>query len=73
MLRHSVVPRQFKESVMVPIVKDRNGDISDPDNYRGIALSSVLSKSFERLVLMKFDQLLHVRFNFVAGKVWMPK
>ena len=55
MLRHSVVPRQFKESIIVPIVKDKNGDASDPDNYRGIAVASVMSKLFERLMLTKFN------------------
>ena len=67
MLRHSVVPRQFKESIIVPIVKDKNGDASDPDNCRGIAVASVMSKLFERLVLTKFNHLLvtnELQFGF---------
>ena len=50
------MPRQFKESIIVPIVKDKNGDVSDPD--QGIAVASVMSKLFERLALTKFDHML---------------
>ncbi|XP_062510088.1 uncharacterized protein LOC134186186 [Corticium candelabrum] len=31
-LRHSVVPTQFLESYVVPVIKDKHGDGSDPDN-----------------------------------------
>ena len=44
MLRHSFVPKEFKESVVVPIIKDKNKDIANMDNYRGITVASVVSK-----------------------------
>ena len=40
-MKHGCVPDQWKESTIVPLLKDRNGDKSDPDNYRGITLSSI--------------------------------
>ena len=48
-------------------VKDKNGDASDPDNYRRIAVASVMSKLFERLVLTKLNHLLvtnELQFGF---------
>ena len=50
-LRHSFVPSQWLQSFIVPIIKDRKGDISNQDNYRGIAISCVTSKAFERVIL----------------------
>ena len=46
-LRHSVVPTQFLESYVVPVIKDKHGDASDPGNYRGIAVLSIISKVLE--------------------------
>ena len=57
-LRHSCVPHQFLRSYIVPIVKDKAGDSTDPDNYRGIALSSVTSKLFEHVLLERFRGIL---------------
>ena len=49
MLIRSHVPKTFSDTVLVPIVKDKNGDITDIDNYRPIAITSVASKVFEKL------------------------
>ena len=54
MLRHSFVPRQFQSGFMVPIVKDNHGNLSDPNNYRGITISPIISKVFEHLLKTVF-------------------
>ena len=36
---------------MVPLLKNKSGDVTDKNNYRAIALSSCLSKLFEFLIL----------------------
>ncbi len=36
---------------MVPLVKCKNGDLSDVNNYRAIALSNALSKLFEHVLV----------------------
>ena len=41
-------------SVIVPIAKDRHGDMGNPDNYKGIAISSVVSKALEHVILIKW-------------------
>jgi len=43
----------FGHSIIVPLVKDRSDDISKLTNYRGISLSSVISKVFEYCLIDK--------------------
>ena len=43
---------------MIPLVKDRNGDVCDVENHRGITASSVISKIFEFCLLSKCEDLL---------------
>ena len=50
-LRHSFVPEQFLTSYVVPVVKDKRGDTADMNNYRGISVSSVVSKVMETVVM----------------------
>ena len=45
-------------SVLIPIVKDKSGDVMDKGNYRPIALSSVISKAFEVLLLDRMEYCL---------------
>ena len=69
-LRHSFIPYQFLESHIVPIVKDKRGDMSSEENYRGIAISSVMSKVLERIILDRFQGVLGSRdqqFGFKRG------
>ena len=47
MMRHSFVPKQFRFSFMIPIIKDNNGNHSDVANYRGITISPIISKILE--------------------------
>ena len=41
------LPRGFTQSVMIPLVKNKSGDLSDINNYRAIAISPALTKLFE--------------------------
>jgi len=42
---HDYVPEHFGKGVVIPLVKDKGGDLSDPENYRGITISLSISKS----------------------------
>ena len=50
MLKHAFVPSQFRSGFMIPIIKDHQGDHSDPNNYRGITISPIISKLFEHIL-----------------------
>ena len=49
--------------VLVPIVKDKTGQISSKDNYRPIALASVMSKLIERIILERIETCLLTSSN----------
>ena len=49
---------------IVPVVKDKKGDLCNKDNYRPIAITSVFSKVFELVILDKYcDSLCHTSHN----------
>ena len=48
---HAYLPRPMNESLLVPIVKDKAGDIGSLSNYRAIALSTSISKLYELIIL----------------------
>jgi len=53
---HGYLPASFMNSTIVPLLKNKTGDITDPNNYRPIALSSMCSKVFERIILNRYDE-----------------
>ena len=56
---HGFLPSDLTDTVLVPIVKDKTGDISDKGNYRPIALASVISKVLEMALLVKLEKHLY--------------
>lgn len=58
MLMHGCVPNLFMNSSIRPIPKGHNLSTCDSSNYRGIAISSVFSKVFENVVLIRYRHLL---------------
>ena len=50
-MKHGFLPGAFMDCTIVPLIKNRNGDLSDTNNYRAIALSNAISKLFELLIL----------------------
>ena len=54
-LSHSFVPDAFGVGIVIPVVKNKHGDLSSVDNYRPITLSPVISKIFETFLLSKYS------------------
>lgn len=54
-LCHCYVPDDLIKTTVVPLMKNKSGDISDVNNYRAIALSNSLSKLLETLMLHCFQ------------------
>ena len=52
---HGVLPNSIMSVLLVPVLKDKAGKLNSIDNYRPIALASILSKVFERILLMKLE------------------
>ena len=62
-LIHGCVPTGLMETVIVPIIKDKKKSISDKDNYRPIAITSVISKVLENIILSYSSDNLHTTDN----------
>src|SRR5437867_345264 len=70
MLKYGCVPKDFGKGLLIPLLKDSSGDTSLCDNYRGITLSSTISKLFEYVILGKYWSHLHtdsLQFGFQKG------
>jgi len=68
-MQHGYVPKKFGNGVVVPILKDRLGDVSSLD-YRAITISNIISKVFESCLLEKFGDFLTnhaLQFGFKKG------
>jgi len=57
-IAHDVCPLDFCVSVMVPIPKNTKKSAQDSDNYRSIALGSILNKVLDKIIQLKCRQAL---------------
>ena len=60
---HGFLPSALMSIVLVPIIKNKAGNVNSKDNYRPIALASVLSKLVEYIMLNRMDDLLTTTYN----------
>ena len=57
-LVHGYIPHFLLVATLVPIVKDKLGDICSSKNYRSIAISSLLLKLIDWIIIDKYGHLL---------------
>ena len=62
-LSHGYLPHAIIETTIVPIVKNKCGNITDSNNYRPIALATIVSKLFESVLLLKCEYYLTTSAN----------
>ena len=66
MFKHSYLPVSMLDSVVVSLVKNKNGDLSDKNNYRPIALSSTISKV--NVISHRLEEYLWTTENLFGSK-----
>lgn len=54
-------PTSLKKAVVIPIIKDRRGDVNQLKNYRPISLLNFISKIIERVAINQLDS--YIRRN----------
>ena len=65
MLTHGHMPAELMKTAIIPIRKNRQGDTSDQNNYRPIAIVMALSKIFELCIMRKVEtQLITIDNQF---------
>ena len=57
------IPQECMQTVIVPICKNKNGNISDAGNYRPVSLATIDSKLFENFILSCISPLLATTDN----------
>ena len=57
------MPQYMINSVIVHLVKIKSGDLTGKNNYRPIALSSIASKVFEHIIILKLEEYLWTNDN----------
>ena len=70
MLKWGYVPDDFGDGILIPLLKDKNGDAGNFDDYRGITVSCAISKLFEYAVIVKYSALFvtdNLQFGFKSG------
>jgi hypothetical protein len=57
MLAHGIIPDEMCLSTVSPIPKNAKKSLQDSENYRAIALSSVIAKALDKILLYKIPAL----------------
>ena len=65
---HSYMSSSMIETIIVPIFKNKCGHFSDSNNYRSIALATIMSKLFESAILLKCEMFLDTCPNLFGFK-----
>ena len=60
---HGFLPESIMSVVLIPIIKDKKAKISSIDNYRPVAIASVVSKVLERIMLDRLSEYLDTMGN----------
>ena len=70
MLHHGFSPSQFRFSKLILIVKNKRKSLHDSNNYHAIALSSIMGKVFDRVLLELYSNSFNtsdLQFGFKSG------
>lgn len=66
-MSHSYLPHDLMRTIVVPIIKNKTGDISDKCNYRPISLATIIAKVLDSQLdarLENLSQLHDAQFGF---------
>ena len=64
-IRTGIVPSAWRRSVLIPLYK--KGLRSDPKNYRPVALTSLLSRAFERVIVERVRRTIAKQFGYTRA------
>ena len=69
-LSHNFIPLEMMDTVLTPIVKENRSDLTYINNYRTVALTNIISKVSELVILEKCKCNLNssdIQFGFKCG------
>ena len=71
---HGYLPIALIKTTIIPVVKNKSGNLSDSNNYRPIALATIVSKILELVLLIKCGEYLTTydnQFGFLLTCVFI--
>ena len=63
MFKHCYMPQSMINSVIIPIIKNKSGDFTDKNYYRPIALTNIISKVLEHIIIIRLEEYLWTKDN----------
>ena len=72
MSKHSYLPSAMLDSVIIPLVENMCGDLSDISNYKPIAIYCIVSKIFENVIVLRIEKYLWSTGNQFGIKLIIP-
>ena len=69
-LKHGFLPDRFMITMIVPILKNKYGDMTFKNNYGPLAIAAVMSTILEICVQMKLEDYLWTTDDQFAYKTW---
>ena len=67
-MSHGYISQSLIETTIIPLIKNKAGDLSSGNKYRPIALANVISKVFESLILLRCEIFLTTADNQFCSK-----
>ena len=58
MMSHCYLPDEFMKTVIIPLVKNKKGNLTSQDSYRPVATTSVMSKIMDIVLFQQSKHLL---------------
>ena len=63
LMKHGILPGSMLSVLLVPVVKYKTGKLTSMDNYRPIALASILSKVLEGILMDRLTEYIALTDN----------
>ena len=63
LMTHGILPDSMLTVTLVPVIKDKAGKVGSMDNYRPIAIASILSKVMEGILLDRLSEYIYTTDN----------
>ena len=60
LINHGISDASLNASILIPIPKDKRKSLCSSNNYRAIALSSIVGKVFEYIILLKLKLIIEI-------------
>ena len=77
MLIHGYLPESAMDTFVIPILKDKKGLLTDRNDYRPVAITSVFSEIADSIILVKYrdvlgssDKQVDFKFSHSTDLIW---